>query len=74
MSGTSGRCFPWTPPPWETDVKVLRQVWLDIQQALLTIFEDLKIWARARRMSGSDSGGSTAAIEDEYADVPWTGL
>ena len=55
-------------------MKVLRQVWLDIQQALLTIFEDLKIWARARRMSGSDSGGSTAAIEDEYADVPWTGL
>ena len=58
VSGTSGRAFPWAPPPWELDREVLLNLWSHIKETLLGVFEELGVVGRHRRMSGSDSGQS----------------
>ena len=60
VSGTSARCFPWTPPPWERDVAVLRTIWERTRERLRGAFEYRGIWG----ISGSDSGELDWAMSD----------
>lgn len=66
VSDTSGRAFPWAPPPWELDREVPLNIWSHVNETLLGVLEELVIVGRHRRMSGSGSGQSVqAAMESD---------
>lgn len=66
--GTSCRVFPWAPPPWETRIGVLMQLWLDLKDRLYTALSNANLTTRNGRHFGSEDDGISDA-EDSKVEL-----